>query len=119
MSTLSQFAPFAGGGIKSIQTGYVAVVGTSTTSGSGEDSRFINVTISAVNTAKSVPAITGSGNRQTTLQTVYVGQADFTMPQILPRLTSSTNLRLSTNCPSIEFGDTPSISGRWYVVESN
>lgn len=118
MSTLSQFAPFAGGGIKSIQTGYVAVTTGSTTTGTGEDLRYINVTISSVSTSKSIPAVYGSGNRAATTESVYSGQTDYNMPIILPRLTSATNLRLSVNAPALgsEFS---SITGRWYVVESN
>ena len=119
MSTLSQFAPFAAGGIKSIQTGFAAVNAAGTTTGTGEDLRYTNVTISSVDTAKSVPSVFGSGNRSTTLAPVFFAGPDYIYSIILPRLTSSTNLRLSSAVSSVGPGESTSISGRWYVVESN
>ena len=106
MSNLSQF--FSGGGVKSIQTGYVNTATTST--GTGEDARFLNVTISSVNTAKAYAWFVGgwaASEGNATLKSVD-GVGIF---ECLPRLTSSTNLRLSSNRTE------PGISGRWYVVE--
>lgn len=117
MSVLSQFAPFSGGGIKSIQTGYIAVVKTT---GSGEDLGFADVGISAVTTAKSVPNFYGILNNQGgPIEAMYSydgAGTGFASGIIFPRLTSSTNLRLSSNFPTTTGSR---INGRWYVVESN
>jgi hypothetical protein len=117
MSTLSQFAPFAGGGLKSFQTGYV--VANTASSGSGEDTRFTNVTISSVSTTKAIPAAYGSGVRN-----IYNGIATYTIGGVnailLPRLTSGTNLRISCNYDvGAAFGENTSISARWQVAEAN
>ena len=117
MSNLSQFAPFAGG-LKSFQTGYVAT--TTASSGSGEDTRFTDVTISAVVTAKAITAIYGNG--------IYNGfgpragiTPTYSAAIAMPRLTSTTNLRISCNWnPGLDVeGGNTGISGRWQVAEAN
>lgn len=114
MSTLSQFAPFAGGGVKSIQTGYFF---STLSAGSGEDAKFVDVTISSVSTAKSIPNFYGTGVNGG-LQEAYYSYdgagSGVIQSFVLPRLTSSTNLRCSTN-----YNGQFRMSGRWYVVESN
>jgi len=79
--------------IASIQTGYVS---SSTGSGSGEDTRYADVTISAVDTSKSVVI-------------VHPQLGDYPASG---RLTSSTNLRLGVNTTGWR-------NARWYVVEFN
>lgn len=116
MSVLSQFAPFAGGSIKSIQTGYSVITKTT---GTGEDTSYGDVTISAVTTAKSVPNFYGILSNTGVTEAQYSfdgGGSGFIAGLIFPRLTSTTNLRLSSN---LSVGATSRINGRWYVVESN
>lgn len=98
-----------GGGVKSIQTGYV---NTSTlTTGTAEDLYHINVTISAVTAAKCTVQFDGTAD---------IGGEGYlsggTNPSFVPtaRLTSATNLRIAMRRPS---GSAFSISGRWQVVE--
>lgn len=90
MSLLSQFYP--GSGIKSVQTGYAD--GVNTTSGSGEDNRFVNVSINSVNTGKCILSI------------MMLNDVFYTT-----RLTSNTNLRVSTVNNSLQ------LTFRWYVYE--
>jgi len=112
MSLLSQFAPFVGGGLKSFQTGYIAVTPSS---GSGEDAKFTDVTISAVNTAKAIPGFYGSANNNSVFEAYYSFDGSGAASGIIfPRLTSATNLRLSNN-----FFIFNRFSGRWQVAEAN
>ena len=109
MSSLSQFAPFAGGGIKSIQTGYF--YGTYSYSGTGGETYFIqDLTISSVNTAKSISSI------QTGFlwPTIDPGTNTGTFGNMTTLLTSSTNLRVCG-----QYYAAARMGGRWYVVESN
>jgi hypothetical protein len=117
MSTLSQFAPFAGGGIKSIQTGYLNNVTGSNGTNATEDERFRDVTISSVNTNKAVPDFFGSAGLENLSGGYYFFNTTWRTSSIRPRFTSSTNLRLSTF--GTDQGGTPYYLGRWYVIESN
>jgi len=107
MSNLTQFAPFAGGGLKSLQTGYVN--GTSSSS-TGEDARYFDVTVSAVVIAKSIPDFQGNIG--------YGGGYYFYADQVQTiatiRLTSTTNLRVSSRDPTYS-----NANGRWYLAEAN
>jgi len=106
MSTLSQFAPFAGGGIKSIQQGLVS---TSLPGGtSGGTYLSANYTISAVNTAKAIPAFQGAGR-------IGSGGLYNDGSNMAAILTSSTNVQVGNY---VLYGGWW-IYGRWYVVESN
>lgn len=109
MSSLSQFAPFAGGGLKSFQTGFISVTSSA---GSGEDARFVDVTVSAVTVAKTLPTFIGSSTNAGSA--VYFGNADNPVAQVLPRMISTTVLRLA--CP---FAISPITVGRWYIAEAN
>lgn len=113
MSNLSQFAPFAGGGLKSFQTGYIQVAADGS---SGEDRSYKDVTISSVNTSKTITSFQGSiagynypgnGYQVYGIPAAYSGI-------VTSRMTSATNLRLG----SVVF-DGPIISGRWQVAEAN
>lgn len=117
MSSLSQFAPFAGGGIKSIQTGYLNNVKGSFGTPGTEDERFFDVTISAVNTSKAVPDFFGSASTSDISSGYYFLTTSQRTSTIRPRFTSTTNLRLSTF--GTNQGGTPNYLGRWYVIESN
>lgn len=93
MSTLSQFA---GGGVKSVQTGYVSL--GAGTAGSGEDAAYLDVTITAVSAINKCVVYFQSG------------YASGVQP-LTARLTSTTNLRISHPTASSP------IYGRYYVVE--
>lgn len=118
MSMLSQFAPFAGGGLKSFQTGYAT--SNNATSGTGEDAKYVDVTISSVNTAKAIPAAYGSGIRNAYGFLAAYSFSGVPMAIILPRLTSGTNLRLSCmfNAGG-QYGEETGIASRWQVAEAN
>jgi hypothetical protein len=119
MSTLSQFAPFAGGGLKSFQTGYVAPASNSIGAGSGEDAYFFDVTISAVNTAKAIPCCYGSYQGFASNYSIQSeGSEGSTVGKVLPRLTSGTNLRLSTDINVFNV-NVKRMAGRWQVAEAN
>jgi hypothetical protein len=116
MSTLSQFAPFASGGLKSFQTGYVSTDSLSG-SGGGEDAKFLDVTVSSVATAKAIPGgLIVAANYYNAFNASagmrYSDTANSYGPVIM-RLTSATNLRLSAPGVSIGF------VGRWQVAEAN
>jgi len=115
MSTLTQFLPVSvGGGLKSFQTGYV---GVTPSTGSGEDTRFTDVTISSVNTAKAIPGFFGSMVSTGNIEALYSWDGTSASAAIvMPRLTSGTNLRLSANH---SYAATFRLSGRWQVAEAN
>jgi hypothetical protein len=118
MSTLSQFAPFAGGGLKSFQTGYVSGAGGSL--GSGEDNSFRNVTVSSVNTAKTVTSFQGSSIGD------FIGGGSYAYDFsgfsnstgiTTTRMSTATNLVLAT--AQRNSGNVAAITGRWQVAEAN
>lgn len=88
----------ATGAIKSIQTGWVSSLPSS---GSGEDANYLDITIAAVTTSKSIVMIDGNTISNPTL---YISNA------MHGRLTSTTNLRVSGR-------DTYIVGARWTVVE--
>jgi len=114
MSTLSQFAPFASGGLKSYQTGYVS--SASLTTGTGEDLSYLNVTVSSVSTSKTMCSFAGSGSSSVTRAMAYFITGTEQQTIISPRMTSSTNLRLAN-----AYGNSPSTAmvGRWQIAEAN
>ena len=85
--------------IKSIQTD-VFYATTGTEAGTGEDDRYKDITITSVNTAKSVVMI------QPIIDPTY-GQLATTA-----RLTSATNLRISNSKSASNY-----IGARWTVIE--
>jgi hypothetical protein len=117
MSTLSQFAPFAGGGLKSFQTGFFQ--SGSTNGGvaySSEDVSYNDVTVSSVNTSKAITAFEGSMRAFDSLggYQAYSAGGGYWWGVITSRMTSATNLRLASVVWS-----TPAISGRWKIAEAN
>jgi len=117
MSTLSQFAPFAGGGLKSFQTGYLYT--SSLSNGSGEDNKFFDVTVSSVSTSKTICSFAGSGNSGSNSQNQQAAYSDQNLSSLAifsSRMTSSTNLRLAA---SFANGAPQAIAGRWQIAEAN
>lgn len=113
MSTLSQFAPFTSGGLKSYQTGYVS---SGVTNGTGEDSRFFDVTVSSVNTSKTITSFDGSGTGGGGNDAMsYFSSTAAQIFIFAGRMTSATNLRLST---STGFA-VNNLRGRWQIAEAN
>ncbi len=94
------------GSVKSIQTGYST---TAPSTGSGEDTRYVDITISTVAAAKCVVIIQSAGmHRLSDVDGGYVS-----VPTAFTgRVTSSTNLRVSR----ATINDT-SFSFRYYVIE--
>ena len=88
--------------IKSIQTGYVD---SATSNGSGEDVKYLDVTVSAVTVANCACFFYGGASSSAAYAMGY--QAGYITT---PRLTSTTNLRLGAQSGT-------QIVGRWYVVE--
>ena len=105
MTTLSELFPNSA--IKSIQTGYVDSSG-SASSGSGEDTKYFDVTISSVTAANCVCFFFGAAAGSLSVAQQYATNAYI----VSPKITSATNLRLSA-------GSGTYIVGRWYVVEYN
>lgn len=115
MSTLSQFAPFASGGLKTFQTGYLRTNSISTSS--GEDDRYVDISISSVSTAKAIPAFMGSWGQNN----YNSGQLIF--PNTLYSFTGFATIRLISGT-TIRLGlaqnrDNLQIGGRWQVAEAN
>jgi hypothetical protein len=97
--------------IKSVQTGYLSG-GSSLAAGSGEDARYIDITISSVNTSKCLIMFVG-GRSDTTATAMSEVSASNTY-KCTARLTSSTNLRIASNLDTSSFSN---IAGRWQIIE--
>lgn len=106
MSLFSEL--FGGGGIKSIQSGYVST--TSLSSGSGEDTEYVDITISSVNTAKAV--ITFAGGFSDSVANTTFRSGGTAVQEPTRRLTSPTNLRLA-----VPNTFASACAGRWTVME--
>lgn len=104
MTTLSELFPKET--VKSIQTGYI---NTTASSGSAEDEKYYDVTISAVTVANCFCEFVGSSASTTATTRNYEKGTDpyQSIPTI--RLTSTTNLRIT--------GKGAAIGGRWTVTE--
>ena len=116
MSNLTQFAPFAGGGLKSYQTGYASSAGSN---GTGQDYVFLDITTSSVTVAKTVTGFEGAmgnGAVDTALYSQDGGTRLFKI--VFTRMTSTTNLRLSNSGSLVGFAYA-FISGRWQIAEAN
>lgn len=105
----------AGGGsvIKSIQSGYISA--TSLTAGTGEDLRYTDVTIAAVDQSK-VISVTFDGGLGGGASSASAKSGTTEAASVSVRLTSSTNLRISAM--STLGYSTPAIVGRWRIVEA-
>lgn len=104
MSTLSQF--FGGGGVKSVQVGYSFTASPST--GSGQDTRYLDVAISAVVVAKSMVILTRGGAFPNESASWEGAAFDASA-----RLVNSTTLRI--HCAAAQ----SALSANWQVVEFN
>jgi len=105
-----------------VQTGYVsssASVGSGSTvisTGSGEDAKYVDVTITAVSAVAncSVEFVGGAtdGGTSTGATAEYLGTSSSVAIKTTARLTSTTNLRIATSLTTAGF-----ISGRWQVTD--
>ena len=108
MSTLSQFS---GGGVKSIQTGYVQYL-TSTGTGTGEEGRYWDITVSAVSDiTKCIIQFDGSAVSLGNIPPTYNSS---TYTNFIPttKLVNSTTLRIM-----IPTTLTALATGRWTITE--
>lgn len=100
--------------IKSIQSDFLPI--TVATVGTGEDLKYVDVTITSVDTAKCFVSFVGgsaSGNAGNCYIKSGSGTTSVTY-MCSARLTTSTNLRISS--PQND-ALAPSIAGRWTVIE--
>jgi len=107
MSTLSQFS---GGGVKSIQTGYVQYL-TSTGLGTGEEGRYWDITVSAVsNTTKCIIQFDGAATGSSAAPTYNSSQYLAFIPTT--KLVNFTTLRIMipTTLSAVA-------TGRWTITE--
>lgn len=112
-------ALIAGGGSVNVQTGYVDTT-TITTGGTGENASYIDVTISAVsNIAKCSVRFDGGGTTSTppNIFQTYAKSGATVSFMCTARLTSTTNLRISSPASTTSSNFTTQISGRWTVEE--
>lgn len=115
MTNLSDLFPTNASPIKSIQSGFVAS-GT-LSSGSGEDAKYIDVTISAVTTSKCAVQFDGGFGGSASAGAYFVSTGTSAVTIIASaRLTSPTNLRISTSSSN---SNITNLAGRWQVVEYN
>lgn len=105
MSNLSDFLPAGGGGgLVGQQSDYLAPVVPN--SGSGQDTRYYDITVSAVGDVNKCICWMDGG-----FGANHVYTTTATIPNL--RLTSATNLRISTGQPS----GTSSLAGTWFIAE--
>jgi hypothetical protein len=118
MSNLTQFAPFAGGGLKSFQTGYASGGGSAgSVTATNEDNSFFDVTVSAITVAKAVTSFEGTCRANDSIgagRQAYLAQYGANSGVVTTRMTSTTNLRLGA---SVFSG--PYFAGRWKIAEAN
>lgn len=104
MTTLSELFPKET--VQSVQTGYI---NAASSTGSAEDAKYYDVTISAVVVANCFCEFSGSSAATTTNTRNYDKSADPAQSVPTVRLTSTTNLRIT--------GKGAAIGGRWTVTE--
>ena len=107
MTNLSDLFPQSA--VQSVQEGYIDV--TSLSTGSGEDTRYKDITISAVDTAKCVCRFVGTMASSSANARYY--NYNMAPAQHIPtaKLTSTINLRIGCSTTDAY------IAGRWVVVE--
>lgn len=111
---MGRFAPAGATSIvKSVQEGYVA--STTPSTGSGEDANYVDVTISSVDTSKTLIFVSGSGSPQSSRAGHFATASTSDTAIATGRLTSATNLRISCLGRPASAG----ICARWRVVEYN
>lgn len=114
MSTLSQFAPFAGGGLKSFQTGWLYTTANTQSPAAQEDNSYLDISVSSVNTAKTVTSFEGSTSGGYNYQSAQLYDKEGPSGIITTRMTSATNLRLASMV-----WNSPIYGGRWKIAEAN
>lgn len=126
-STGDGFELVDGGGgsvLESIQTGFFGGVATVATSTAGQDGSYMDITISAVDVSKcsirvdaGMLVVQGAGSWSTYAgQTLGFSAVNNVANRVYARLTSSTNLRVSSYTGNSEVGKTGFV-GRYEVVE--
>lgn len=96
--------------IKSIQSGWVNTGSLST--GTGEEGRYVDITIAAVNAAKAIICFQGAGSDGLVVNATVYSDGNTTF--VTKRLVNSTTLRLMIATTGADF-----LVGRWSVVEYN
>ena len=107
---MSTFSQFAGGGVRSIQTGYVQTSGLAV--GSGEELKYFDVTVSAVtNVAKCLVTFNGSANSGGSSAATYYNSG---IPLVIPtiRVLNSTTIRIMMSSAVVV-----NLTGRWTLIE--
>jgi len=101
--------------IPEVQSGFLNGISPST--GSGEDVFYYNVTISAVSAVANCAIFLYGGFADANLDADPLLRASGAKGTYIihPRLTSTTNLRIS--CATIETITTPIITARWQVID--
>lgn len=112
MSTLSQFVG-SSGAVKSVQSG--AVYGLASSAGSGNDTKYADITITAVDPGKCLVMFTGGFANGASVAVYRNGDTTSFTLEVLYRLTSATNLRLHSALALS--GTSNSFSGTWQVIE--
>jgi hypothetical protein len=105
-----------GGGVKSIQTGYVR--STTLATGVGEDERYVDVTVAGVNVSKSLVLVSGSAALGTLgFDGMYYSSVSSNggVFVLFAKLTSATNIRIGTKVANNQTAT--SVAARWTVVE--
>ncbi|MBR0568357.1 hypothetical protein J5J83_19725 [Azoarcus sp. L1K30] len=96
------------GSIKSVQTG---IVSAAMSSGAGQDTKYLDVTISAVDPAKCIVRFVG-GIGDAAQNAMYKAGSGFSAYEAFCRLTSSTNLRIHLDASYGTY-----VHGQWKVEE--
>ena len=103
-----------GGGLKSYQTGAIAggvAVGT------GEDLRYVDVTVSSVDVLKTACSFDGGfalGTSTELPMQKYGGSSSVVVKTCTIRMVNATTVRIST----LDTGGTARMAGRWQIAES-
>jgi hypothetical protein len=101
------------GGLRSYQTG---AVGSGVNVGTGEDVRFIDVTVNSVNVLKTACKFDGGYAANTTSTDLPMRRSGSGVVSVCTiRMISSTTLRISTTAS----GNPGTLVGRWQITESN
>jgi hypothetical protein len=100
------------GGLRSYQTGYVA---GGVAAGSGEDSRFVDVTVNSVNVLKTACSFDGGFVGTTNIQAAMEKSGPSQTKLCTIRMINPTTVRIST----LDSGGDSRLVGRWQIAESN
>ena len=114
---MSSFSQFVGVGPKTIQTAYVDYANGTETTGTGEDAIYWDITVATTLTDYTKAEVYFEGgisyNADTAKNAFVASDASSNTSKVSARMTSVTNLRLST--PST--GTAYHLTGRYYIKE--